>query len=100
MPYESQTEAERREWWITNPPWCWKWTHVACFRGKQTDGEDVVRVREVMEDDPDIDALIDAATEVLRASHIGDQNFISCLQGDDAKRLREALVTLEEVFRD
>ena len=93
------SQAERREWWIANPPWCWKWTMVSCFRGRNLDGDDIVHVKEVMPDDPDIDAIIAAATEVLRASHIGDQNFIKCLNGDDAARLRKALGLLEDVFR-
>ena len=46
-----------------------------------------------------LEALEAAATEVLRASHIGDQNFIACLRGDDAAKLRAALVALGDVFR-
>lgn len=93
------SHVERREWWITNPPWCWKWTIVSCFRGRNLDGDDIVRVKEVKPDDPDIDAIIAAAANVLRESHIGDQNFIECLNGDDAARLRTALVALGDAFR-
>jgi hypothetical protein len=49
--------------------------------------------------DPGIDAIIAAAVEVLRASHIGDQNFIPCLNEDGAAKLRVALVNLGDVFR-
>jgi hypothetical protein len=63
---------------------------------RQNGGTQVIQRRK---DDPDFDAIIAAATEVLRASHIGDQNFISCLKGDDAARLRLALVALGDVFR-
>jgi hypothetical protein len=49
--------------------------------------------------DPDIDAIVTAAVAVLRASHVGDQNFIPCLNGDDAASLRVALVALGDVFR-
>ncbi len=52
------------------------------------------------QDDPDIDALIEAATKVLRSSSIGDQHFIACLNGDDASSLRRALAKLADVFRD
>lgn len=72
---------------------------MSCFRGRNLDGDDIVHVKEVKPDDPDIDAIIAAATDVLRESHIGDQNFIECLNGDDAARLRTALVALGDAFR-
>jgi hypothetical protein len=86
----------RRNWWIKDPPWCWKFTIVSTFRGMD---DDVVEVKEVMQDDPDIDLLIKASIKVLTTSHIGDQNFISCLNCDEAKNLRESLFELGEVFK-
>ena len=52
--------SDRREWWITNPPWCWKWTLVSCFQGREKEGEDVVHVKEVKPDDPDMDEMLAA----------------------------------------
>jgi hypothetical protein len=63
---------------------------------RQNGGTQVIQWRA---GDPDIDAIVTAAVAVLRASHIGDQNFIPCLNGDDAASLRLALVALGDVFR-
>jgi hypothetical protein len=51
-------------------------------------------------DDPDIDKLIAAATEILHLSHHGDQQFIKCLRGNGAAKLRLAIVKLNGVFRE
>ena len=96
-------DTGRREWWIESPPWCWKPCVVSTFpKSVKSPSYDptieVIHVREVLPDDPNPDALIAAAIEVLRASSRGDQNFIECLCGDDATRLRIALVTLADVF--
>jgi hypothetical protein len=46
-----------------------------------------------------LDAL---ATEILRASHHGDQHFIQCLTGDDERttRLRLAIVAMSDYLRE
>lgn len=40
-----------------------------------------------------------AANRVLRLSSVGDQGFVKCLRGDDAKDLRLSLVELAEAYR-
>jgi hypothetical protein len=47
------------------------------------------------------DALEEAATAVIRAAAIGDQNFITCLRfNDDATRgLRLAIVSMADLLR-
>jgi hypothetical protein len=47
------------------------------------------------------DALEEAATAVIRAAAIGDQNFITCLQWQDepTKRLRLTIVNLADLLR-
>jgi hypothetical protein len=47
------------------------------------------------------DALEEAATAVIRAAAIGDQNFITCLQWQDepTKRLRLAIANLADLLR-
>ena len=46
-------------------------------------------------------ALLSLATDVVRASARGDQQFISCLRGDEEEtvKLRLAIVSLGEALR-
>ena len=44
--------------------------------------------------------LESASISVVRAASIGDQNFISCLHGNDATELRHALADLTDVLKD
>jgi uncharacterized protein (DUF2252 family) len=62
--------------------------------------EDVVGI-ESRPDDPDFDDLIEVATQILRSTSIGDQNFIELLRGpgEEAATLRLLLVRLAEVLR-
>lgn len=48
------------------------------------------------------EAAIEAAVDVITAASIGDQNFITCLRGDDdaTVRLRLAIVKLADKLRD
>ena len=41
-----------------------------------------------------------ASIAVVRAASIGDQNFINCLQPDEAKKLRHTLGELTDVLKD
>jgi hypothetical protein len=48
------------------------------------------------------DLLRQAAIEVVRASAIGDQNFIACLTTEDSRtvRLRLAICRMSEILRN
>lgn len=62
---------QRKEWWIDNPPWCWRFCTVATFdsasgpQSIETESGDFidgkrVHVIEVKENDPDFDAILAA----------------------------------------
>ena len=57
---------KRREFWITNPPECWKYTIVSTFQNSiKRENEEVIHVKEVKHDDPEnIDLIIKAEREL------------------------------------
>ena len=62
------------------------------------DGTFFVDAIESRPGDPDLDLLLSIAIKVLQASHVGDQNFINCLNVPAADDLRWALIRLNDLL--